>query len=45
MIQVPQQPNDPRVSLPVAPAHPPTLVDLSNALKYKENVVASAGEY
>ncbi|KAF5377582.1 hypothetical protein D9615_005141 [Tricholomella constricta] len=45
MILPPQQPNDPRVTLPVNPANPPTLADLNNAQNYRQNVVASAGSH
>ena len=37
------QPQDPRVTLPAAPANPPTFTDLSNALDFKTEVVMSHG--
>jgi hypothetical protein len=42
--QVPQQPRDPRVVLPAAPANPPVLANLYAAEKYKNVVLRSAGD-
>jgi len=41
-LQLPQQPNDPRVLLPQAPGNPPSLSDIHRATKLKLGVLESA---
>jgi hypothetical protein len=43
-LQLPQQPNDPRVVLPQAPENPPVLSDVYRAVNLKRNVLDSAGK-
>jgi hypothetical protein len=38
-LQLPQQPNDPRVVLPQAPENPPALSNVYCAVKLKHNVL------
>ena len=43
-LQLPQQPNDPRVGLPQAPANPPALADVYRAVRLKQSVLESASK-
>jgi hypothetical protein len=40
-LQLPQAPRDPRVHLPPAPAHPPTLANIYEARKYTNRILLS----
>lgn len=42
-LQLPQQPNNPRVGLPRAPENSPALADVYRAVKLKNSVLESAG--
>jgi hypothetical protein len=43
-LQLPQQPNNPRVVLPQAPANPPALADVHRAVRLKRSVLESTGK-